>query len=195
MKKLLIAILFINMAQAQTVTVNELDRSGINSSHAFNPTATPEYRSTITLVSSHTLVLDNSILTSTDFSEEYNVISASLSAFQARLNEARTGDGLFGTIHGDRRSILFLDGIPDRYIPFAEANWDLPVVGVLGIQPVSPNGAYSATFFRNEWTIRYNTSTLPDNFIGTITGDANAVIAWYNCLPSNPTLDQLRSCL
>ena len=196
MKKLLLLLLLTcGIASAQTVTVNELDRSGNNSFHAFNPTTTPEYRLTVTFVSSHTLVLDNSILTSTNFSEEYNVLSGSLSAFQARFNEAREGDGLFGTIHGDRRSILFLNGTPDRYIPFAEANWDLPVVGVLGIQPVSPDGAYSATFFRNEWTIRYDTSTLPDNFIGTITGDANAVIAWYNCLPANPTLDQLRSCL
>ena len=186
MKKLLIAILFINMAQAQTVTVNELNRSGIISLHAFNPTATPEYRSTITLVSSHTLELSNSILTSTNFSEEYNVISVSLSAFQSRLNEARIGDGLFGTIHGDRRSILFLDGIPEYYLPLGEADWTFAVSPATGVYAISPNNAYTASLLFGQWAVRYR-RPVPNLIMGA-PGDLNNdniidaadIIIWYN---------------
>ena len=183
MKKLLIAILFINMAQAQTVTVNELNRSGIISLHAFNPITTPEYRSTVTFVSSHTLELSNSILTSTDFSEEYNVIS--VSDFQARLNEARTGDGLFGTIHGDRRSILFLNTIPEHYLPLGEVDWTFSVSSVTGVFAISPNDAYTVSFLFDQWSIRHN-RPIP-NFIGYATDlnndniiDAADIIIWYN---------------
>ena len=186
MKKLLIAILFINMAQAQqTIHVQEISR-GTGTPvvrHARNINTPTEHIPSISSpVDLYTLILsdDHAIFTSSN-SVIYRVESGSQTSFGNKFDEVLEGRGVYINSNGEiLNSAEFI--VPEWYSILYSNGWAYNSTG--GGYVISPNMEYYVSSFRGEYIV----NEIDSNGISiqpplTSRNEQIGIVTWYCNLP------------